>query len=48
MGGGNTPGGNTNVIQYTQIATGGDNADFGDLTRQTNSQGAGSNGHGGL
>ena len=45
MGGGN---GNTNVIDYINIATQGDAVDYGDLSEQKG-EGAGcSNAHGGL
>ena len=47
-GGGYTPGGYSNVMQYIQIMTLGNSVDFGDTTGAVASPGVCSNGHGGL
>ena len=47
-GGGYTPGGYSNVLQYIQIMTLGNAADFGDTTAAVAAAGCCSNGHGGL
>jgi hypothetical protein len=48
IGGGNTPAGSTNIIQFITIATTGNAQDFGDLTQTKSSVAACSNAHGGL